>query len=69
MTPQEIQKQLSEIDNKLTDLEVRGRQLEESIRKGEYSTASYFPCIGDIKLEIADCCFLYVVIYSLLVYL
>lgn len=33
LSPQEIQQQLSDIDHRLTDLEIRGRQLEESIRK------------------------------------
>lgn len=33
LSPREIQQQLSDIDHRLTDLEIRGRQLEESIRK------------------------------------
>ncbi|XP_062603725.1 MICAL-like protein 2 [Saccostrea cucullata] len=33
LSPQEIQHQLAEIDSRLTDLEVRGRNLEQSIRK------------------------------------
>ncbi|XP_061174972.1 MICAL-like protein 2 isoform X2 [Saccostrea echinata] len=33
LSPKEIQHQLAEIDSRLTDLEIRGRSLEESIRK------------------------------------
>ncbi|XP_063444852.1 MICAL-like protein 1 isoform X3 [Mytilus trossulus] len=33
LSPSEIQKQLTQIDSRLTELEIRGRQLEDSIRK------------------------------------
>lgn len=35
LSPADIQRQLTEIDSRLTDLEIRGRQLEDSIRKAK----------------------------------
>jgi len=37
----ELQKQLIDIDSRLNDLELRGRHLEDSIRKGQYSYQIY----------------------------
>ncbi|KAJ8318302.1 hypothetical protein KUTeg_003393 [Tegillarca granosa] len=51
LSPLEIQEQLVDIDERLTKLEVRGRQLEDSIRKDDSDLDSTVELIDDTAQE------------------
>ena len=47
MSAYQIQRELEKIDNKLTDLELKGRGLEDSIRKGKQAEfLSVYLCLS-----------------------